>query len=227
MLFLALLGWSAHASETTTFDKLGPDLKLLHALHSESIIGPFQDRISGDTVSVSIRFSSPPPLSLFAQWENSGSTFKRRNGEFLQIGQIYFAHIPWNLVKQLEKNELVERVDLAQPLHVQPPLDVSIRETGASDVNRFLGSGNGSKLLGTDIVIANFDTGIDVLHPDFFYTDAGAAMWFDADGDNVFTPGIDGIDLNEDGVLAATEILGSESRESETVEIPLTRDIHG
>lgn len=207
MLFLALLGWSAHASEITTFDKLGPDLKLLHALHSESIIGPFQDRISGDTVSVSIRFSSPPPQSLFAQWENSGSTFKRRNGELLQIGQIYFAHIPWNLVKQLEKNELVERVDLAQPLHVQPPLDVSIRETGAFDVNRFLGSGNGSKLLGTDIVIANFDTGVDVLHPDFFYTDAGAAMWFDADGDNVFTPGIDGIDLDEDGVLAATEIL--------------------
>lgn len=207
MFIFALLGWSAHASDTATFDKLGPDLKLLQALQSESIIGPFQDRISGDTVSVSVRFSSPPPQSLFAQWENSGSTFKRTNGELLTIGQIYFAHIPWTLIPLIESHHLVERVDLAQPLHVQPPLDVSIRETGAFDVNRALGAGNGSKLLGNDIVIANFDTGVDVLHPDFFRTDAGASMWFDADGDNVFTPGVDGLDLNEDGMLDDDEIL--------------------
>ena len=61
-------------------------------------------------------------------------------------------------------------------------------------------------LTGRDILIADTDSNADVFHPQFFHADAGYYDWIDVDGDNLFTPGVDAIDLDADGVAGGTEI---------------------
>ncbi len=55
-------------------------------------------------------------------------------------------------------------------------------------------------LTGEGILVANIDTNADIFHPQFFRADAGYFDWIDVDGDEAFTPGIDAIDLDGDGV---------------------------
>src|SRR5690606_18603661 len=57
------------------------------------------------------------------------------------------------------------------------------------------------------VVIADLDTGIDVLHPALFRADAGYYAWLDVNGDGAFTPGIDAVDLDGNGVPGAAETL--------------------
>jgi len=66
---------------------------------------------------------------------------------------------------------------------------------------------NGNPLTGKGIIIGDMDSGIDVFHPFFFFADGGEFNWIDVNGDGKFTPGIDGIDLNNDGQISDTEIL--------------------
>ncbi len=51
------------------------------------------------------------------------------------------------------------------------------------------------------------DSGINIFHPHYFRADGGAWPWIDADDDGVFTVGVDGVDANQDGQLAANERL--------------------
>ena len=55
--------------------------------------------------------------------------------------------------------------------------------------------------------IADFDTGIDVFHPLFFFVDGDTLYWIDVDGSHSFTPGTDCVDLNDDGIPGGDEKL--------------------
>jgi hypothetical protein len=55
--------------------------------------------------------------------------------------------------------------------------------------------------------ISDFDTGIDVFHPSFFYADGDTFNWIDVDLSTTFTPGLDCVDLNRNGNANANEIL--------------------
>jgi subtilisin family serine protease len=66
---------------------------------------------------------------------------------------------------------------------------------------------NGNPLTGKGVVIGDVDSGIDVFHPMFFFADGDTLIWFDADSDGAFTPGIDGIDFNHDGKIEKGEVL--------------------
>jgi subtilisin family serine protease len=96
------------------------------------------------------------------------------------------------------------------PLPVLKGLDAAAK-TGVANMRRALRRGipsDGTEpLLGKGVTVADVDSGIDVFHPDFFHADGGYRAWFDVDGDGKLTPGIDGIDVNDDGKIEGKEIL--------------------
>ena len=65
----------------------------------------------------------------------------------------------------------------------------------------------GRPLTGKGVVIGDIDSGIDIFHPLFFFADGGKFNWFDIDKNGVFTPGVDGVDLNNNGIIDEDEIL--------------------
>lgn len=65
----------------------------------------------------------------------------------------------------------------------------------------------GKPLTGKGIVIGDIDSGIDIFHPLFFFADGGQFNWVDVDKNGIFTPGVDGVDLNNNGVIDKDEVL--------------------
>lgn len=59
---------------------------------------------------------------------------------------------------------------------------------------------------GQGVVIADLDSGFDLLHPSLFFADGGFYDWIDADGDGVWTSGVDGVDFDRDGELESNEL---------------------
>lgn len=78
-----------------------------------------------------------------------------------------------------------------------PPLDRSAEHLGLQGA---WGARPNERWTGSGVLIANVDSHVDVFHPDFFFADAGWYDWLDVDGDGVFTPNVDAIDLDRDGV---------------------------
>lgn len=61
-------------------------------------------------------------------------------------------------------------------------------------------------LTGTGTLIADVDSLVDPFEPAFFRGDAGYYDWIDVDGDGVFTPGKDAIDLDRNGAADSSEV---------------------
>ncbi len=78
---------------------------------------------------------------------------------------------------------------------------------GADALRGATGELDGVRLDGSGVRVGNIDTHIEVTHPHFFRPDAGTFDWVDVGGDGELTPGVDGIDLDGDGSIAADEVL--------------------
>jgi hypothetical protein len=61
-------------------------------------------------------------------------------------------------------------------------------------------------LTGAGTLIADIDSLVDPFAPAFFKGDAGYYDWIDVDGDGVFTPGKDAIDLDQNGAADSSEV---------------------
>jgi len=66
---------------------------------------------------------------------------------------------------------------------------------------------NGKPVTGKGVVVGDVDSGIDVFNPFFFFPDGGEFNWVDVDKDGKFTPGLDAVDLNGDGIANINEVL--------------------
>ena len=66
---------------------------------------------------------------------------------------------------------------------------------------------NGLPVTGKGVVVGDVDSGIDVFQPFFFFADGGEFNWIDVDKDGKFTPGLDAVDLNGDGIANIDEVL--------------------
>jgi subtilisin family serine protease len=66
---------------------------------------------------------------------------------------------------------------------------------------------SGKPLTGKGVIVGDVDSGIDVFHPMFFFADGGDFEWMDVNKDGSLTPGIDGIDLNQNGKIDSDEVI--------------------
>lgn len=66
---------------------------------------------------------------------------------------------------------------------------------------------SGNPLTGKGIIIGDLDSGIDIFHPFFFFSDGGEFGWIDVNGDGKFSAGVDAVDLNNDGTASENELL--------------------
>jgi subtilisin family serine protease len=136
-----------------------------------------------------------------------GVKFTRVNGRIARLGTVYSAQIPWEALAGLKERPHVARVDSTWKPAVVTPLDMSIPEVRADEVWSLVDA-SGWALTGRGVVVADFDTGIDVFHPDFWRADGGTYPWLDVNGNDRLDSGVDAVDLNRNSLADGGELLG-------------------
>jgi len=168
-------------------------------LAADSSLAQELERIrSAGTVEVTARFERELTPEERSQIEAMGVSFEQVAGKLAQLGPIYGLRVPPEAVPALTRHALVSWLEAVwQPVALSP-LDLSVRNIpGISYVDApAVWSGppalNGVPLTGQGVVIADFDTGVDVMHPAFLNGTHGVGYsnW-DTDGNGSFTPGVD------------------------------------
>ncbi len=191
--------------------KISPGLKFLESCRERNILEKLHTPGRGkffnqDWVKVAIVFNDIPSTSLITDLENKGIKFNRLNGRILHTKKVYGAEVLWSLLNELENQEDILQIDPVWYPKELPTLDISVPEIEADRVWQFVDYNN-MMIDGTGIRVVDFDTGIDAFHPGFFRADGLTYSWIDFNGDNDFDPGIDAVDLNNNSVMDANEVL--------------------
>ena len=128
-----------------------------------------------------------------------------RDGAPIHIGGVYPVDGELELLVELAGQGL----DLALARSLDAAIPMTAVTGPASELDALVASGpspvDGPSGLG--LAVLDMDSSIDPFHPHFFRADGGRTIWWDADGDGVLTPGVDGVDRNGDGLLADDEVL--------------------
>jgi len=166
------------------------------------LAGPFSRGAPGKA-TVLIELQIPANPDVLSRIQRAGALLAAPEGKILAYDRFVPADVTPTSLAALAKIPEVKRVTLASargPL----PLDQSAKLMRLADAR-------GSRpdldeLDGDGVLIADIDSLVDPFQPAFFKGDAGYYDWIDRDGDGVFTPGKDAIDLNQDGTGDASEI---------------------
>lgn len=182
--------------------KISPNLDFLYTIHRENIPPPENAReiIESGEISLHVLWKDDATSEIVTKWKNRGVDFVElpMSGTANPAGYS-IAIVPWNLLDSFIAEREFEYIDTPWRPRIIETLDISAPMCGADEC--WFDNSGASDLTGAGIRIANFDTGIDVFHPDFFFSDGGAYCFIDFDGNGEFTPGIDGVDLNRNGSL--------------------------
>jgi len=191
-----------------TPDKMEPSFKLLMALHDQRNIMPRAEFAPVDLpwVKMAVKFDHQLSGGEIAALEAEGMEFTRVEGTLYDRGNVYGIKASWEKVSQLEARSDVLQMSSHWKPCVHPCLDVSNPEIQA-DLTWGMTAPGGLPVTGSGVLVADFDTGIDVFHPGFFRADGDTFDWLDVNGDLQFTPGIDAVDLNGDGNAQSEETL--------------------
>jgi len=159
-----------------------------------------EEVLSKDVIELHVRWAGGIDADVISHFEALGAEFVQfHSGRIMNPAGYSLVKAPWSIARQIANHRAFSHTDCSWAPKVLPPLDVSAPETGATEVWEITAS-DGYPLTGRGGVIANFDTGIDIFHPDFFHPDGGAFEYLDIDYDGYFTPGIDVVDLNGNGI---------------------------
>jgi subtilisin family serine protease len=159
-----------------------------------------------NAIDVSIRADHILSAWEIKEFQDLGVQFCTVNGEIAQVGRIYGARVPVHVIWKLADEKSVQFIESVWSPAVNAPLDVSIPNVNADTVWG-LTDLNGRNITGQQVTIANFDTGIDVFHPDFWLQNGSTYSWIDTTGNSAFNPGADHVDLNGNGIGEPNEIL--------------------
>lgn len=118
-------------------------------------------------------------------------------------GTIYRAYLPWTSLNFLASYSPLLRAEASWSPDFWQPLEQTSAQVGAAAANILPELG----VDGRGMLIGDIDSGIDVLHPAFFHADGGLYNWIDVNKNGVFDPGIDAVDLNNNGTADHNEIL--------------------
>jgi len=152
-----------------------------------------------EKIILHVRWESGIDRAVISELESHGAEFIRLpSGGLLNPAGYSVVKSPWELVREICEHRAFDHIDCGWFPKLVEPLDVSAPEVGATLCWETT-AGDGYPLTGSGAVVANFDTGIDVFHPDFFRPDGGAFVYLDVDHSGRLTPGIDAVDLNSNG----------------------------
>ena len=180
---------------------------ILHFIkNSDSGLVAKKSKLSDEkNIPVTIRFKNTPDYSIISDYENHGLVFKRFNGQILHTQNIYPALLDLDNLEYFQNSDLLVRIETTYKPVITSTLDVSNPQIQASTVWSFFS--NNTTIDGTGVIVANVDTGIDIYHPGFFKPDGGTFTWLDNNNNNSFDPGVDSVDLNNNGNKDSNEIL--------------------
>jgi subtilisin family serine protease len=194
-----------HAS-TPSID---PILELLEAqskrdLPAHSLFSRPGDAFDSQSVRVSLRFRRPPKAAMLADMQRVGVVFDRNElGGIPVLGTVARARVSWQVLAELSARPELVRIEALWLDSIEQPLEVTTELIGVPSARRRpLIEADGART-----TIALIDTGIDVLHPFFFHADGGYYRWIDTDQNGVFDPGVDAVDLDDNGLVAHNETL--------------------
>ncbi len=171
-----------------------------------SLDAEVRDILQADRVTVTVAFDRELSAAQIADFEARGYGFFRVKGEIARTRAIYPVQIPWSEVAAFAQRREVLRVEAAWAPAVFPTLDVSVPEIEA-DLAWGYTDPFGYPLTGKGTRVADFDTGIDVFHPSFFFADGDTFDWHDLSGTGVFVDGQAYVDLDRNGVFDPGEEL--------------------
>lgn len=216
------------AQEPEEAYRIDSTLRMLSVLRTQAAVPEsVRQPLAQDKIPVTIRFQRGFGLqsaSALAMEEELGIEFAPDTGQVVESGRIRSARMPWDALDHLATWPGVERVDSVWKPAVAAPLDVSIPEIRADQVWTILDAA-GQPVTGKGVVVASFDTGIDLFHPDFWRADGGSYAWLDVNTNSLFDPGVDAVDLDQDGLAGPGETLGLlDSSSAPTDAIPGTND---
>lgn len=155
-----------------------------------------------DGVAGLLWFDEALSAEQLAKLEAAGVEWTRNARGVARVGSVYSAFVRFEALDALRAAPGLILAEVAWRPVVVRPLDVTTAEIGAAAARNM----PNMEATGAGVVIGDIDSGIDVLHPHFFHADAGAYRWLDTNGDGVFTPGVDHVDLNGDGVGGSNEL---------------------
>jgi subtilisin family serine protease len=195
---LALVAYSPNIASGQTHESPVNSqlLKLNKLVHSgEVTASTLEEWTNGhaDTkgIEVTLHFDAKISGAQIKTLSGSGVTFHRHpDGAPVETAGIYPARIHWDAISRLHHVKGLEDVQLGWS-DARPLGNDTIRWTGALGAQQRSG---GDSVTGKDVVVAIIDSGMDVLHPAFFYADGGEYQWNDNDGDGVLTPGTDTVE---------------------------------
>lgn len=162
----------------------------------EAQLDIIQDEVrTKQAVEVSARFDHElTPLEIDELEAELGIEFHLLEGEPAHVGAIYGITVPLLQMEPFsQKSEVVQLELLNKP--VTSTLDISIPQIGA-DQAWSTQDWAGQDVRGKGVRIANFDTGVDVYHPDFWNADGVSYNWRDDDGGGFTGGGGECVDLN-------------------------------
>jgi MYXO-CTERM domain-containing protein len=173
---------------------------VVHSVHT-GLVSP-EVRVRSPNVPVVLELRAPADEAQLAALEACGVQLERAEGRVLAYDRFVPVTVDEAALTTASTLPFVARVSLA-PTHRTPPLNQSaelLRLLDARGARADL-----DDLVGQGITVGDVDSLVDVFHPTFFRGDGGYVAWIDVDGDKVFTPGKDAVDLDGDGKAGAGE----------------------
>jgi len=199
-LFAAAV-WMASASAFGAAPRASIDPRIARAIDT-GLNGPFH-RAAPGSAPVVVELTREADAPALAALAATGAKLAIVEGAPLAWDRFVPLDVTASSLAAVASLPFVARVSMAGPRGPRP-LDQSAKLVRLADAR-------GAKpaldtLTGDGVLVADIDSMIDPFAPAFFKGDGGYYDWIDVDGDGVFTPGTDAIDLNQDGAGDSTEI---------------------
>lgn len=180
--------------------KISPSLRLLIAIRENPGVysNPGFAPTIDESVDIGVRFTHSLDNGEIAALEAQGMQFKRIGGRIHTMINSYGMKVPWEKIEYLAGRTDVEHITSHWKPNVHPCLELSNPEIQA-DLTWNLQDPTGNPVTGDGVLVADFDTGVDVFHPAFFRSDGDVYNWLDVNNNGQFDGGIDAVDLNMNG----------------------------
>lgn len=162
--------------------------------------------LAAGPVPATIRFVAPPDAGVLGRVEELGVDFERCQGRRLGTSTIFPVQIDPGALDGLAGVAEIASVEPSWHPFQLPPLDAS-RPQVQADAVWLRDDGQGRRITGQGVLIADFDTGVDVFNPMLWFADGDTLEWLDVNGNDVFDAGLDAVDLNRNGIADADEAL--------------------